>query len=41
MSNFADALKAGYTFSDPSIVFGAALDGTSVITEPKFECLSP
>src|SRR4029453_10363076 len=35
MPPLADALKAGYTFSDPAIVFGAALDGTSVITEPK------
>jgi DNA double-strand break repair helicase HerA and related ATPase len=33
--NFADMLGAGYGFSDPSIVLGAALDGTSVVTEPK------
>jgi DNA helicase HerA-like ATPase len=33
--NFADMLRAGYGFSDPSIVLGAALDDTKVVPEPK------
>src|SRR5580765_8100745 len=33
--SLADALNSGYGFTDASIVFGAALDGTSLITEPK------
>jgi len=33
--NFADMLRAGYGFSDPSVVLGAALDGTSVVPNPK------
>ena len=33
--NFADMLRAGYGFSDPSIVLGAALDDTKVFPEPK------
>jgi len=30
--SLADALKSGYGFADASIVFGAALNGTSLIT---------
>ncbi|HEY7027215.1 MAG TPA: helicase HerA-like domain-containing protein [Gemmatimonadales bacterium] len=34
-TQLAQALTSGYGFSGESIVFGAALDGTSVIPEPK------
>ena len=33
--SFADMLRAGYGFSDPSIVLGAALEGATVTPEPK------
>ena len=33
--SFADMLQAGYGFSDPSIVLGAALEGATVTPEPK------
>lgn len=34
-SSLADALRAGYGFSGASITFGAALDGTVTIADPK------
>jgi DNA helicase HerA-like ATPase len=35
MASFADMLAAGYGFSDPSVVLGAALEGATVRPEPK------
>jgi DNA helicase HerA-like ATPase len=35
MTSFTDSLRAGYGFSDPSVVVGAALEGATVHPEPK------
>jgi len=35
MPSFSDMLAAGYGFSDPSVVLGAALEGATVHREPK------
>lgn len=35
MLSFLDMVKAGYGFSDPSVVIGAALEGATVHPEPK------
>jgi uncharacterized protein len=35
MTSFADMLTAGYSFPDPAIVLGAALEGGTVHAEPK------
>src|SRR5262250_1308267 len=35
MTLFTDTLRAGYGFSDPSVVLGAALEGATVHPDPK------
>jgi DNA helicase HerA-like ATPase len=35
MPSFSDTLAAGYGFSDPSVVLGAALEGATVHREPR------
>ena len=35
MTDFADALAAGYGFTDPALVLGAALHQGEVVQEPK------
>src|SRR5512146_127461 len=37
MPSFLDMVKAGYGFSDPSAVIGAALEGATVHPEPKIQ----
>jgi DNA helicase HerA-like ATPase len=35
MTRFTDMLTAGYGFTDPAIIFGSALEGSTVHPEPK------